>query len=181
MRMMWQMWEAGQASLADELNELCEQYPVQKAMIGAQDANDEVRRSQIRWIEDQTIRNQMYQYGQLANREAFGFDISYIPQVQHTIYQAEDFGHYDWHIDTFWDSPRCFDRKISVIIQLSDGDEYEGGDFELDPQYQQPNRDALRKKGTVFVFPSFVRHRVTPVTKGVRKSLVGWIEGPCFK
>ena len=66
----------------------------------------------------------------------WNFDINYMDDVQHTRYHHEDHGHYDWHVDIFWDNKlTLYDRKISVIIQLTDGDEYEGGDFLIDPQY----------------------------------------------
>ena len=71
------------------------------------------------------------------------------------------------------------DRKLSVTVQLSDPSEYEGGGFEF---LECPNPDeSSRKKGTVLVFPSYLKHRVLPVTKGTRKSLVAWFEGPRWK
>ena len=73
------------------------------------------------------------------------------------------------------------DRKLSVTIQLSDSNDYEGGDFVFDQEYQSPDPKALRKKGTILVFPSPIRHAVKPVTKGTRKSLVAWVEGPKWK
>jgi len=70
-------------------------------------------------------------------------------------------------------------RKLSVTVQLSDEDSYEGGDL----QFMINNRieNAPRKKGTVIVFPSFILHRVTEVTKGKRNSIVGWLSGPPFR
>ena len=68
---------------------------------------------------------------------------------------------------------------IQHVHHHHDPSEYEGGDFELDRQYPQP--EGFRTKGSVFLFPSFLPHRVTPVTKGVRRSLVSWIEGPKFR
>jgi PKHD-type hydroxylase len=73
------------------------------------------------------------------------------------------------------------DRKLSITIQLSDSDDYEGGNFILDRQYQQPDSKDLRTKGTILVFPSPIKHKVTPVTKGIRKSLVAWVEGPKWR
>ena len=74
-------------------------------------------------------------------------------------------------------------RKLSMTIQLSDPDDYEGGDFVFNVNQigQSPDREQLRKKGTVLVFPSFIMHGVKPVTKGTRKSLVSWIEGPTWR
>lgn len=187
MNQIWQMWIGGiSAPMIEDIITECESYPTQNANVGfdGQTKNDNLRRSEIRWIDrnkpsSHFIANTIWAYGEEANRNAFGFDISLIRDIQFTTYKEEDSGKYDWHFDTFWANPRTTDRKISVIIQLSDEDEYEGGDFELDSQFEQPQ--GLKKKGTVLVFPSFILHRVTPVTKGVRKSLVSWIEGPKFR
>ena len=67
-------------------------------------------------------------------------------------------------------------------MQLSNPSEYEGGVFELtDADFTKQDKFNLKQKGSVLIFPSFIKHRVTPVTKGERKSLVGWIEGPSFR
>ena len=70
-----------------------------------------------------------------------------------------------------------------MTIQLSDSDEYEGGDFEFDNDIlaNPPDKNILREKGRVLIFPSFLPHKVNPVTKGIRKSLVTWIEGPAWR
>tara|TARA_B100001093_G_scaffold85020_1_gene76685 strand:- start:374 stop:850 length:477 start_codon:yes stop_codon:yes gene_type:complete len=144
--------------------------------------NTSVRRSEVRWAgQIEWIHKLVYGFATRANRQAFGFDISYLEDIQYTIYNGTDQGYYDWHHDTFWAGHTSFDRKISVTIQLSDPTEYEGGQFLLDPMYEQPDAKALAQRGTVFCFPSPVRHTVKPVTSGVRKSLVAWIEGPKFR
>ena len=111
----------------------------------------------------------------------FGVEVSDIFDIQYTIYDGEEQGHYDWHFDTFWANNTEYDRKLSITIQLSDPNDYEGGDFIIDPQYEVPDKNKLRQKGTVFVFPSPIRHKVSPVKKGIRKSLVAWVEGPKWK
>lgn len=190
MKALWQMWHK---QLPDQtINDLiteCEKYPTQVAKTGLNnDGLDEsYRKSEIRWINrnnpsSRWIGDMIFDFAQIANRNAFGFDIDFISDIQYTIYKSENLGKYDWHHDTFWDDPKPYDRKISIIIQLSQGDvDYEGGDFELDPQFPAPNKSHLRTKGTVFAFPSFMGHRVTPVTSGIRKSLVCWVEGPNFR
>ena len=73
-----------------------------------------------------------------------------------------------------------FERKLSFTLQLSDSDEYTGGDLEfaeLNGGDQEEFKKDMRKKGTVIVFPSFLQHRVTEVTEGQRHALVGWREG----
>jgi PKHD-type hydroxylase len=70
-------------------------------------------------------------------------------------------------------------RKISVVIQLSDPTEYEGGELQV-MNGEEPYRVCNKEKGSLIMFPSFLLHRVTPVTKGCRRSLVLWISGPPF-
>lgn len=187
MNQIWQYWKNGITSnRADLIIETGNQYPVAVAGLGFDGStqNEEYRSSEIRWIpvgSDPWIDSHLWGFAQTANRNAFGFDISYINDIQYTTYNASENGKYDWHHDTFWANPTAFDRKISIVIQLSDPEDYEGGDFEIDPQYEQLPAADIRTKGAVIVFPSFIRHRVTPVTKGVRRSLVCWVEGPKFR
>ena len=189
MQKIWQMW-AGALS-KEQVNNIiqeCEYYQPQEAVVGDTDGKIKktVRSSEVRWVDpnDQNslfIKHLIMHYANHANRQAFGVDINDVYDIQYTIYDAKDDGHYDWHFDTFWGNESCNDRKLSVTIQLSDGKDYQGGDFILDPQYEQPNAKDLRTLGTVLVFPSPIRHKVEKVTKGIRKSLVAWIEGPKWK
>ena len=71
-----------------------------------------------------------------------------------------------------------YDRKLSVVVQLTDPDEYEGGEFKF-KYVEQP--EGFNNRGSVLVFPSYLEHCVTPVTKGTRHSLVTWIEGPRWR
>jgi len=191
MNKAWQMWEGVLSD--DEVTSIikeCEYYDVEDAKVGVSELgskNTSIRRSQIRWINQQDpnsrfIANLIWNHVLQANRNAFGVDIRLIGDIQFTEYKGNDQGYYDWHIDTWFsqNTESMFDRKLSVTIQLSDDDDYEGGDFVLDT-LEKPNNKQLRKKGTIFIFPSLLRHKVTPVTKGTRKSLVAWIEGPKWK
>jgi len=90
-------------------------------------------------------------------------------------YTAEEKGHYDWHLDY---GSAFSNRKISFSIQLSDPSEYDGGMLEVTGM---PPNEETRKKGTIILFPSYVRHRVTPVTRGTRYCIVGWVHGPHFR
>lgn len=108
------------------------------------------------------------------NKRFFGFDLhGFTEGLQFTNYKAPG-GKYDSHVD------RCYDtqiRKLSAIVLLSD--EFEGGDFELIVA-DDPTKLEM-KKGKLFLFPSFILHRVKPITKGERNSLVAWVTGPNFK
>ena len=90
-------------------------------------------------------------------------------------YTADRGDHYVWHTDLIQDTHI---RKLSFSIQLTDPSEYDGGDLEFMPGLNDP---SIRKQGYITIFPSFSTHRVTPVTRGTRHVIVGWIYGPEFK
>lgn len=188
MNQLWQVWYGTLPK--DQTNtivDLCSKYPIQPATIGdvqTVSEDSEFRRSDVRWInhsKETELTDTIWYYVREANRNAFGFDVDYLTEIQFTEYHSTNLGKYDWHVDTFWANSRCYDRKLSVTIQLSDSSEYEGGDFQFDPTMPQMDPVAVRAKGTVIVFPSFLSHRVTPVTRGTRRSLVAWAEGPKFR
>lgn len=145
--------------------------------------NDSIRRSQIRWITRvrpfEALWDRVLELFHEANSVAFGFNLWQLPPLQFTQYSAEREEFYNWHEDITWVRSGLVHRKLSMIIQLSDPASYEGGDFELQDTKGDPVQ--IRAQGSVIVFPSFLTHRVTPVTKGVRYSLVGWMEGPKFR
>jgi len=189
MNQLWQFWHATlTADQVDGIINTGNLFPVSEAGLGFDGSTENIdqRSSEIRWINPHDVASKyvtdlLWYYANEANRNAFGFDINYLPDIQYTKYTAEANGKYDWHCDTFWANPTAYDRKLSIVIQLSDSDDYEGGDFEIDHQYAQLPVDQVRAKGTVIVFPSFLNHRVTPVTKGERRSLVSWVQGPKFR
>ena len=106
------------------------------------------------------------------------FDITTMSeQLQYAEYDSEYEGFYEWHLD-IGDNSSC-KRKISISIQLSDEKEYEGGELEF--KTGMTNVQAPKNFNSVVLFPSYLLHRVKPVTKGTRRSLVLWISGPKFK
>lgn len=146
--------------------------------------NEDFRQSTVRWLRKDDshlfwlyarMENLMHQ----ANAAGFGFDISGFPSVQFTEYDGSKEGHYDWHVDNCWKRNTPYDRKLSMVIQLSKTEDYEGGKLELenDPFDER----VFANQGDVIIFPSFNKHCVTPVTKGKRFSLVTWFEGPQFR
>jgi len=146
--------------------------------------NKSIRRSKIKWIspnEDSGfIFASIERLFRDVNRDAFGLDIDTVPAIQFTEYDAADEGMYDWHVDTSWTQQVMYHRKLSMTVQLSPSSSYEGGDLQFENGAVLPV-DLIRPRGTAIVFPSFVRHRVTPVTQGKRYSLVAWMEGPKFR
>lgn len=159
-----------------------------EATIGDRVIDPKIRTGKIRWIMPSQNTREMFAYlngfVERANREQFGFDITFgCESFQYTEYKAEDKGHYSWHMDCHFDHKTAVkDRKLSMVVQLSPPEDYEGGVFCID-NFAQPNFDIARwaPQGSVIVFPSYIKHCVTPVTKGIRKSLVTWYLGPAFR
>lgn len=110
------------------------------------------------------------------NSQFFGFDLFSMEQgLQFTRYEAPG-EHYDWHIDRGMQSGI---RKLSLSLQLTDPKEYRGGDLEM--WFGGKPIKASKERGMITFFPSYAMHRVKPVTKGTRYSLVAWVSGPPFK
>jgi PKHD-type hydroxylase len=114
------------------------------------------------------------------NSQFFMFDLSgcYEP-FQLGIYRGDTKGHYDWHTDTGVKDIQA-PRKLSMTLMLSDPSEYEGGELQLKTLSDNPIT-AETPKGRAWFFPSYTLHRVAPVTKGIRRSLVIWVGGPQFR
>ena len=180
MRELFQLWSA---KLTDQqINDIIEaahRQPEQDATIfSSSDIVKKTRVSTIRWLSEQWLQDLLWHYVSKANYDAFNIDVGNQAEIQFTEYYAEQRGHYDWHHDVHWNSQAITDRKLSVTVQLSSTSEYAGGDFEFDEV--QTTAD-FRSKGTVLVFPSYLRHRVLPLTSGTRRSLVAWFVGPRWK
>lgn len=177
MRLNWQMWSGGMSD-QDVSMIIHEGQKAQKMPAYTFSGTDtKVRSSEISWLTGNVnVQNLVWTYVKSANDLAFKFQVENICELQYTEYHASQGGHYDWHTDTFWEEPGPKDRKLSVTVQLSDPSDYEGGSFEFN-ECQTPDVSS-RMKGTVLVFPSYLRHRVLPVTRGTRKSLVAWFQGP---
>ncbi|MGF1543426.1 MAG: 2OG-Fe(II) oxygenase [Parvularculaceae bacterium] len=143
--------------------------------------SDSYRRSSVAWASRDDGFEWLYErlatLARGVNAQFFGFDIDGIESAaQIARYDAETAGTYDWHTDFGIGSPR---RKLSISVQLTDGADYDGGDLEFDVSSEATK--AGRERGIVVAFPSFVRHRVAPVTRGTRYSLVAWISGPRWR
>jgi PKHD-type hydroxylase len=171
--------DAFNAKELEWINNLQELYPFQEATIIGE--NNNIRKSNIKWLHNNErsfwVYEKICKLAIEANNEMWKFNLhSVIDAIQYTVYY-EGGGHYDWHIDIGPGSIN--DRKISCSIQLSDPNKYEGGDFEIwaGGDFQK----VERKQGCAILFPSFLMHRVTPITKGTRKSLVLWMGGSSYK
>lgn len=146
------------------------------------DGSLELRSSRIMWLaEDKKFD---YLYKELSNvithvnDHCYKYSLYGFESFQYSEYHAEDNGHYTWHIDNSVRGGQQHVRKLSFSVGLNDESEYEGGELQF---WLGPEPVSYRlKKGQIIVFPSYLLHRVAPVTKGVRKTLVGWSRGPNF-
>ena len=147
------------------------------------------RNSNIVWMNDRWIYKEIQPYVHQANAQAgWNFDWTYSESCQFTKYEKGQF--YDWHCDS-WDKHYIKEnendpthgkiRKLSVTVTLSDPKDYKGGELEFDFRNLDPDKPRkpvkckdILPKGSLVVFPSFVWHRVCPVKKGSRYSLVIW-------
>ena len=153
-----------------------------------------------------TIFDHITPHVRRVNEDYFKFDLSFHETYQFTSYKAPD-EKYTWHCDGHFEpytEEECKDdpnkderlntyRKLSYSVNLTHPDKYEGGHFEwTDPFQQNPQtmtpdniifraQQNAREQGSIIIFPSFVYHQVTPVLRGLRQSLVGWIAGPTFR
>ena len=151
------------------------------------------RNSDIVWMNDRWIYKEIQPYINQANINAgWNFEWDYSESCQFTKYKLNQY--YDWHCDS-WDKPYVEPgptqgkiRKLSVTVSLSSPKDYKGGELEFDFRNLDPDKKPNIKKckeilpkGSLVVFPSFVWHRVCPVKKGSRHSLVIWNLGWPFK
>lgn len=145
--------------------------------------NTKTRASKIKWINDKyTLNNLIHVINTVNKQTLWNYNINSLEDLQYTVYNEDD--HYNWHTDHNNFIKKDI-RKISFSIGLNDPNEYKGG--ELDIEIHGPNVKGRRfetiilKKNEMICFKSNLWHRVRPVTKGVRRSLVGWVRGPQFR
>lgn len=149
--------------------------------IAGKQTDTSIRRSRVMWLRRsdgyQWLHDRLWGVVSELNRHRFYFDIEgFDGGIQLARYDESDEGFYTWHMDA---GEKTNGRKISISVQVSDPNSYEGGNLEL--FYKSRPYIADRTRGAVVAFPSWVMHRVTPVTRGVRYSLVGWVAGPRWR
>ncbi len=165
------------------LTALCAASPLKDAgLVGATTAH-QIRRADLSWLDDLPeaawVLDRMMRVVAQANREAYNFDLSdFAESPQVARYTAEREGHFDWHSD-IGAGVLAARRKLTIVVQLSDPADYDGGTLELRPD--STIRQAPTTRGTAIIFPSFTLHRVTPVSRGIRWSLTLWSHGPAFR
>ena len=174
------------SEMLDGIIETGEKIKAEPAAVGgdftvAGGTNDSIRKTTIHWIP--TVEDNAWIFRKLtdvilqANQQWFGFDLNNIENLQYSVYNEGDF--YEKHVDHHFQGAGQYPRKLSFTMQLTDPSEYEGGETMLitakDPF------PISKDRGTITFFPSYTLHEVKPITKGIRKALVGWIHGPRWK
>lgn len=161
----------------DEVSSIHRLGADEKALKGTVDnAAQTIRNSSILWLAHEGwIAERLEEVLRHANERHFGFQIGgFAEPFQYATYGIGS--HYGWHMDQ---GAGPAPRKLSLSVQLSQPDEYEGGELEMNlgSSCKAVQKDA----GSVVVFPSYVVHRVRPVSGGTRRSLVAWASGEPFK
>ena len=174
----------------EDIIKMGKQYAQQDGTVGKDSEIFEKRISTISWIPIEfnqqgqlhPMYQRLHQIVNNLNQTYFHFDdVNITEPAQYTEYTEGGF--YDWHIDCpIYDQSEPM-RKISMTLLLNDPSEFEGGELELmeDNLVSVADTQAKLKQGQAIFFASFLRHRVKPITKGVRKSLVMWFTGKYFK
>ena len=165
-----------------EIEKLTEDLEFETAATGQDDTSkiSDYRKSKVKWCPQNEswdwVYEKLHDMISEANNQMWKFDLSSMNEsIQYTEYYGGG-GHYDWHMDCGIGIQN--QRKISVTVQLSAPDEYEGGDLEFNVGSHMV---APRVQGAAVIFPSFMLHRVTPVVSGTRKSFVLWVGGEPYR
>ena len=205
----WYFQSAIPSRICDDIVKYGQQLQDQMAVTGGYGDGKKLNQKQIKdlktkrdsnivWMNDRWIYKEIHPYVHDANRLAgWNFEWDFSESCQFTKYGVGQY--YGWHCDSWevpYNKPKDPNshgkiRKLSVTISLNDPDEYDGGNLQFDFRNQvdwERNRKArihscteIRPRGSIIVFPSFVWHRVEPVTRGTRYSLVIWNIGWPFK
>jgi len=175
-------WEKGFSE--QELNWLQEQAKQanNQAQVGGNlDAVNlaKIRRSQVSWLsntpDSKWVFEKLAHIAASLNSQYYRFNLTGFETLQLTNYDQSENGMYGWHQDY----GRGISRKLSLVLQLADPAEYEGGNLQIMTSGNPSN--VRKERGLVAAFPSYALHQVTPVTQGSRQSLVAWVSGPAFK
>lgn len=176
------LWEYQYAIPADICEHIIKKYDSDSLQFGIISTNEvdlNIRNVKTSGVEKTDwICSIFHYYGFDANFENFRYRINGISNPQFLKYEPGMF--YDVHCDTSKDmNSESFFRKLTVVLDLSDPSEYVGGDFIV---YTDGLSEAKldQKKGSIHVFPSYLNHKVNPITEGIRYSMVCWVLGEPF-
>lgn len=157
--------------------------PLREAKLVGRRRDHALRRADLVWLDDipgtDWMTERLVAAVRGANRAIFGFALdAFAESPQVARYDAARRGHFGWHAD-IGEGPVAGRRKLTLVVQLSEPDAYAGGALEI--WRGAAAMTAPRTQGAAVVFPGFLPHRVTPVTRGARQSLTVWAHGPAFR
>jgi len=159
---------------------LGEALSTMKATVGNFEVHESIRKSTLSWIDYNENSSEIYKFLidkiDRINYHHYGMKLTAMESIQYTRYPIG--GHYKYHNDIVFKKEDS-SRKLSIIMALSSPDEYKGGDLLICPHGDNPTTIRL-KKGDLIAFPSYIPHKVTPVTNGNRITAVSWAYGPKF-
>jgi PKHD-type hydroxylase len=118
------------------------------------------------------------------NAQFYGFDLNGYEAFQYTVYDSSEQGMYDWHMDSCLGTdglPADMNEPRKLSLSMLVNDDFQGGEFQISLGDQTRPTTLDIPRGRIMAFPSFVAHRVKPVTQGYRKSIVVWVTGPKFR
>ena len=177
----------------NELNDIesyCETFDTKKGTTFDPDGG--VRKSKVSWfskVEHPKLHhlfNTLNVVIEKINDDYYNYDLNGYSTIQYTTYNGDEQGQYGYHIDMHTGSDMeelqlkyGESRKLSISLILSDSQSYEGGQFTM--KVDESEFEVEQKRGRILFFPSFILHKVHPVTRGFRKSIVAWVEGPKFR
>jgi PKHD-type hydroxylase len=180
-------WEgAFSAAEVDRIVALDDAQALERAQLNLDaDPYGKKRITDIAWLTPATVpdsrwlHERLRQVAERLNTQYYQYALSpdFHEGLQYTVYNSGQGGHFDWHVDHGVRGLQP--RKISISVQLSAPTDYEGCDLEF--SFGDGILKGPRTRGTVIAFSSYVLHRVSPITSGVRKSLVAWVSGPDFR
>ena len=183
----------------DELNDIenyCDTFDQASSRVSDKISDEllsDVRKSKVTWFQKNQHPKLHHLFDKLnlviekVNDDYYNYDLNGYGTIQYTTYNGDDLDHYEYHVDMhtgndledmwlkYGDS-----RKLSLSLILSDPQSYEGGKFTM-KMGESIELEVEQKRGRIIFFPSFYLHKVHPVTKGIRKSVVAWVEGPKFR
>ncbi len=174
-------WEKGFTDEElDSIRHIGDGLKMDEATVDGSNLLPQIRRSKTGWIAQPQcpmIYDRLAFIARRLNGQFFDFNINgFVEDMQYTVYGPEG-EHYDWHVDS--GPGNIAPRKLSMVLQLSDPSEYDGGDLEL--MYGNAPFVTKKERGLVYAFPGYMLHRVTPVTRGTRRTIVVWVAGPRFR
>jgi PKHD-type hydroxylase len=167
----------------DALERACDALALEPARLNS--GASSIRTTRVAWVHRDAGTEEIYRDMEAIvlrlNAELFRFDLTGLTTLQYAVYEGAQGGFFDWHNDygRYRDDPGQQPRKITLSLQLSEPSAYDGCDLEI--RAAHPVDVAPRERGTLVAFRANALHRVTPITRGVRKSLVAWAAGPEFR